>query len=426
MRAGIAWFSLAVLASGCTAAVLDRNTVNQAMSVTNMRYQEVMDNLAVVAHNTGTLPSFALNGGGIPQVINVVNVEPKSTWDAVGFLSQSLNVFGKHNPQATWSFEPIVSQFQLAALHYVCLWAVCGPEYVDSDGQEYLRAPRRTDVFPSDPCAKPPSNRIPHFDVMHRLEQLPPHWLKCGCRRDVHSCACYKAKCGDTYVWVDPGDLKALSDFTLVVLDIASRDPGSLAAAIPTAQVVVCGNFRPDSDPCSACGLGTLCNCMADCKCSFDPIPPAPDTTSSITNGKPADCSMNVGNCDSRTPKAGEQPNASLAVTETWQVYQADSEICKNATIDCEPPQISCGHYVVYSGNYMVNLPYVCKARPAGSPCPPKVPAPIDPIGPYANEALRQETYNKRYKEANPPQSFVIPQFEPPAAYGSHASPPNR
>src|ERR1700693_4864470 len=158
MRAKIALLCLGAFMSGCTADMLDRHTVNQAMSVTDMRYQEVMDNLAVVAHNTGMLPSFALNGGGTPTMTNLVSADPKTTWDPVGFMSQTLNVVGKNNPQVIWNFESVASNIQLAALRYACIWAACGPENVDAEGIEYLRAPRRSDVFPPNPCGQnPPS-----------------------------------------------------------------------------------------------------------------------------------------------------------------------------------------------------------------------------------------------------------------------------
>lgn len=43
---------------GCTTTSVRDHAVNQALSVADMRYQEVLDNLAIVAHNTGRLPSF--------------------------------------------------------------------------------------------------------------------------------------------------------------------------------------------------------------------------------------------------------------------------------------------------------------------------------------------------------------------------------
>jgi hypothetical protein len=412
MRFGIFLSALAVVASGCTAAMLDRQTVNQTISITDMRYQEVMDNLAVVAHNTGTLPSFALNGGGVSQVTNLVSVEPKTTWDPVGFISQALNVAGKHNPQVQWNFEAATSNVQLAALRYACIWAGCGPEYVDPDGIEYLRAPKRSDIFPTPTCtdtwppcdAPSPPPAIPHFDVMNRLQQLPPHWLKCGSCRDVDRCACYKAHCCGKYVWVNPPDLKALSDFTLVVLDIATRDPMSLASSPASAQVVVCGDPTAP-DPFDPSAPLAPCKCSSDCICAYDPVAPCKKMTPSGEIDV-KDCTMPIQDCK------GGMSDPNLQVTETWKVFQADSLLCKDLASHGEVPQISCGNYVVYSGDFVVTLPYICKARPAGSPCPQKVPT--HHTGPYST-----------YPSVNPPQSYGAPQFEPPAPYGSHAPQPS-
>jgi hypothetical protein len=425
MKPAIILMSLAVLSSGCTAAMLDRHTVNQAMSVTDMRYQEVMDNLAVVAHNTGTLPSFAINGGGIPQITNTVGVEPKTTWDPIGVMSQTLNAFGKYNPQVLWSFEAVASPAQLAALRYTCLWAVCGPEAIDYEGQEYLRAPRRSDIFPPDPCAKNPQtpSAYPHFDVMHQLEHIPPHWLKCGSRCDVPKCACYKAKCCGTYVWVNPEDLHALSEFTLVIMDIVTRDPASLAAAIPTAQVVLYG--QPGIDPCNV-DPNAKCT-RTDCQCSYDPLK--------------TDCTMTVFG-------PGTDSNAAnLQVTESWRIYQGASNICDGKVFDCEPPQISCKDYIVYTDGFVTHIPYVCKQRGLGNPCR------LDPaivkqmreqatknvLGLPQFKAFSAETVPETAKpqfetrvqnelealvRANYPDAFEpleVPQYVPPAPFGSHA-----
>jgi hypothetical protein len=437
MRARIGLFTLAFALCGCTAEMIDRHTVNQSMSVADMRYQEIMDNLAVIAHNTGTMPSFAINGGGTPQVTNLVSIEPKTSWDPVGFLSQTLNAAGKYNPQVFWTFEAVTTPAQLTALRYACIWATCGAEHVDPEGREYLRAPQRSDVFPTDPCPKNPpaaATAIPHFDVLSRLEQIPPHWLKIGCRKDVHSCACFKANCCGTYVWVDPGDMKAFSDFTLVILDIVTRDPASLAIAKPTAQVVVSDPL--EIDPCNLTVSNGLCDC-SQCKCSFDPVTKDPA-------GKPTnDCAMVV-----KPGEPGDQKQPSMHVTETWGVYQRDQRVCQSTPTypyDCAVPEISCGDYIVYSGDFVTVLPYVCKQRPAGRPCPVKQLTPDDVLKQYPQfgaqlknmkaeerQKAMQNQLNEMqlndYRRATEPLPF--PEYVPPAPAGSHAplptSPSNR
>jgi hypothetical protein len=83
-----------------------------------------------------------------------------------------------------------------------------------------------------------------HFNVATQLERLPACWLHIGCRKDVPRRACYKARCGNSYVWVEPEGMAGLSAFTLVVLDIATTDPKSLVLPKPAAKVDIQENLR--------------------------------------------------------------------------------------------------------------------------------------------------------------------------------------
>jgi hypothetical protein len=59
----------------------------------------------------------------------------------------------------------------------------------------------------------------------------------------------YKAKCGDKTLWVAREDVAGLSEFTLIVLDIATTDPTSLVVLRPTASVSITEkmtNCQPD------------------------------------------------------------------------------------------------------------------------------------------------------------------------------------
>ncbi|MBA4062557.1 MAG: hypothetical protein C0501_02400 [Isosphaera sp.] len=68
-------------------------------------------------------------------------------------------------------------------------------------------------------------------DKIRKLEALLKEpifqtpWLNCGQKKDIPKCACYvghSRDCfGDRYVWVTPDGLKALREFTLVVLTLA-------------------------------------------------------------------------------------------------------------------------------------------------------------------------------------------------------------
>ena len=197
------------------------------MSVVDMRYRQTIQGLAIVANNPGVMPSVALNSGGTATVSNTVGLESSTTWDqaVLGFSKQLLNLSGKHVPQQQWTVAPVVPQPNLEAIYAAFLWVIYGPPPEGTIGMERLRGFVHGDTTSY------------HFDVARYLSILPPNWLGRGRDCDVPRDACYRAHCGDTYVWVSPGGMPAFSEFVLVILDIATTDPTSLVYAQPKAAV---------------------------------------------------------------------------------------------------------------------------------------------------------------------------------------------
>ena len=76
-----------------------------------------------------------------------------------------------------------------------------------------------------------------HFGVLDQLEKLPPGWLHVTRHGFAPKDACYKATCGNATVWVGREDQRGLTDFTLVMLDIGTTDPASVAATRRTVSV---------------------------------------------------------------------------------------------------------------------------------------------------------------------------------------------
>jgi hypothetical protein len=227
MRTTMLMATLPLLAVGCTAMSLERRTVNQALSVTDLRYREVMQNLAAIADDPSRLPAFAVIDSGITQVTDTAGVDSKTAFDRAisGFAKQASSVAGKRSPDQNWTVEPVASQPQLEAIRCACLVvlndpAACSPACVD-----LLRR------------AAPLESPGYHFDVADQLQALPCGWLHRGGRADVPKNACHVAHHHDTYVWVTPDGLQGLADFTLIVLDIATVSLPSLLLAPPTAAV---------------------------------------------------------------------------------------------------------------------------------------------------------------------------------------------
>jgi hypothetical protein len=204
---------LAVVAcSGCTTVSLTAYTVNQSRTAGECRDQAVLDSLAAVAANPDTLPSFALYANGITTLQDTVNPSYTATWAPWTATKQMLALTASRSPRGLWTVSPVTEYERLQALHAACLWALFGPERpsekypeILGDAQDFL-------------------NQKPHFGVASRLAKLPPGWLHVGGRKDVPSCACYKAHCGHTWVWVLPDDAEAFAQLVLVFQDIATLD----------------------------------------------------------------------------------------------------------------------------------------------------------------------------------------------------------
>jgi hypothetical protein len=246
MRIGTVSTLMLLTLTGCTSTAVNREAVTQTMTIADMRYREVLDNLATLAHNNGTLPSIAITSGGAANVTQTISADPVTVVDESvnGFSKQILSVVGTHSPELNWTIAPVVAEPNLEALKYACLWVLRGRPPEGSREMELLREPRPDDVYGCHAGTRSPGF---HFDVARQLDELPPGWLGIGCRRDVPSNACYKAHCCDTYVWVTPDGLAGLSQFTLVVLDIATVYPQSLVLPQPKAKVDLTIPNAPDN-----------------------------------------------------------------------------------------------------------------------------------------------------------------------------------
>ncbi len=345
MRATLLALVATSLCTGCTSTQLGRYTVNQSMSVADMRYRQVLNALAVVANNNGNLPSLALTKSGIANLTNTVSVDTATLWDAAvkGFSKETLVAFGQHNPDLQWTQSPIVSAPQLEALGYACIWAVrqaqgmevpppgsypsellrelrladfngCGfdlrliPDNSEAQipdrGHELMIVKKDKDDFhfrifdkdgtqaadvgdgnltknqiesltlelqtlwsqselsPTDKChvigvvsklvgyeakcSKEDSPSQFHFGVLDQLEKLPLGWLHVNRSHFAPPDACYKATCGNTTVWVTSDGVHGLSEFTLIMLDIETTNPSSVAATKHKVPVEL--TMSPDKD----------------------------------------------------------------------------------------------------------------------------------------------------------------------------------
>jgi hypothetical protein len=206
----------AAASTGCTTLAVERHALSQAATPTDIRYQEVLDNLAMVARDPSALPAYSSIFAGTAQVTDTSQF---ASTTAVGPGASSAQVV---NPQFTravlgnWTLDPINAPEKLEAIRAACRWVIYDREFALRDAPGLLASPAQA----------PWPGR--HFGVADRLDRLPKGWVHVGPRSQVPATARYRGHCGETWVWVMPADTKPLADFNLVLQEIARIDINSL------------------------------------------------------------------------------------------------------------------------------------------------------------------------------------------------------
>src|ERR1700722_2463067 len=218
---------------GCTTMALERHTVSQATSVADLRYREVMENLAMIACDNSFLPSFSTFYAGTVDVSDTAQMSSMSVWNRIpvkptgtitSLGTQSLDVPLTRTVKQTWTLDPVIVPEKLSAMRAACQWVLFGQDRIDPEGFAMLK--KYDPPFPKgNKTGDPPGI---YFAVADQLLAVPSGWLHTGCLKDVPLHACYRAHCHDVYVWVTPDGLAGLTEFSLVLQEIARADFGTV------------------------------------------------------------------------------------------------------------------------------------------------------------------------------------------------------
>ncbi len=233
--------------TGCTTARLRQRTVNQASTLPELQYQQVLDNLALFAVNPSALPWHANLREGTTQVTDslsggaAVDIGPPVAWFP--------QLFGSRTVVAQWGMSPVIDQTELRLLRIAYRRAhgspeMPGAEFLDDLAHELkgqmpsnedlrdesevffekqslsardardldARAVTTNDYAVYSEPVGPHRERSPlarnvcrEVDAIGRdLAQIRPGWFHVGRKRDVPKDACYVGRCRDCYVWVCP------------------------------------------------------------------------------------------------------------------------------------------------------------------------------------------------------------------------------
>jgi hypothetical protein len=234
-----------LLLAGCTTFSLEHYTLGQSATAIDLRYHEVLANLALIADDPCTLPAYSTIFTGTAQVSDTAQLSATTTLQTIG--GKIGNGFGSQNaaPQLTrnisenWALDPLVTPEKLEAMRCACRWVLFGPAAVSGECAELLAGPEQA----------PTPGR--HFGVADRLAALPTGWLHHGKLHHVPPGACYKAHCRGTWVWVMPDGIKGLAEFTLILQEIAHVNINSLTVFVvqPTPS-----DFSFLTTPLETCG----------------------------------------------------------------------------------------------------------------------------------------------------------------------------
>ncbi|MFL5330292.1 MAG: hypothetical protein ACJ8C4_15435 [Gemmataceae bacterium] len=202
--------------SGCTHLQLERSTLHQVSTQTDLQYRMVLNNMALMATNVGAMPYFSLLATGQVQI-----TDAGSTTDMVipnslsgGVWSGNYSVMGSRNIQENWNLTPLTDPDKIKRMR-------CAYQYVlGAENCDCLECQKLLESFfcKQDCINKPAPTKC--GDCLACI--LPRGWFHVGRACDVPQNACYVGHYCDTYAWVDAGGVDGLTRFTMAILDIAT------------------------------------------------------------------------------------------------------------------------------------------------------------------------------------------------------------
>jgi len=203
--------------NGCaTHRVLGKHTAAANITVADIYYQQVLNNVACFASNPMAMPSISVINAGTVNVEDQHGASINPTYSptltrisqgggALPILSLLFGVTATRSVTENWSTAPVT----------------------DSDNIRRLRCAFQVIVGAGTSECDQCQDRLKGFFVggTESYEcMLPLGWYCVGSEDDVPKDACHVGRYGDTYAWVMPEGVDGLTRFTITVLDIATGE----------------------------------------------------------------------------------------------------------------------------------------------------------------------------------------------------------
>jgi hypothetical protein len=220
MRASVTLLVLLLATGGCqTHLALRDNTVRTTGTLTDLNYQQVLNNVAMFVANPSIMPSVNVINAGTVTVADQKTVNASATYSptltfaqqgggALPILTLLLNPSGQRNVTENWSLAPVTDIDNLRRIR-------CAFQLLVLEGGQTTDCESCRDLL----------ERF-YLGETDRMDcVIPKGWYRTGCKKDVPKEACYVGRFHDTYVWVLRDGVEGLTRFTMTVIDLATGKP---------------------------------------------------------------------------------------------------------------------------------------------------------------------------------------------------------
>jgi hypothetical protein len=220
MRAWMPVLATLLTTGGChTHLALRDNTVCTGGTLTDLNYQQVLNNVAMFVANPASLPSVAVINAGTVTVADQKTCNVSATYSptltfaqqgggALPILTLLFNPSGQRSVTENWSMAPVTDVDNLRRIR-------CAFQLLVLDGGQTSDCEQCLDLL-----------RRFYLGETDRMDcVIPRGWFQAGCKKDVPKNACYVGRYCDSYVWVLPDGVEGLTRFTMTVIDLATGKP---------------------------------------------------------------------------------------------------------------------------------------------------------------------------------------------------------
>lgn len=272
-----------MICSGCQTTQLQHATEDQARTVNELYYGQILSNIAMLHDHSDRLPYFSLpdTGQNTTQVAVTLNytlsADLLATTNVIAkyigkyvFDKQSAFITGADTNIETWNTKLTRNPDQIILMSYAyeIAFGIDDPKHkselfkvldhnphkikIMTDKEIDAKVKEDLQDLPPDKKQKKAEDlrkdlqaqraklenelrALPNLAQFHvnYSERLHSGWFGVGTRHEIPKNACYVARYGRTYAWVIPGHERAVGDFALVILDITTYQSPDRQPSLP-------------------------------------------------------------------------------------------------------------------------------------------------------------------------------------------------